>query len=59
MTRETILAAMNSTLEFRRKHPAISVFLSLLVLAACAGGIYLIAVNLHRITPCFSGSGCQ
>lgn len=59
MTRETILAAMNSCIEFRHKHPAISIVLSLLVLAACAGGIYLIIVNLHRITPCFSGSGCQ
>ena len=59
MTRETILAAMTSTLEFRRKHPAISIILSLLLMAASAGGIYLIIVNLPRIIPCFSGGGCQ
>lgn len=59
MTRETILAAMNSCIEFRHKHPAISIFLSLLVTAACAGGLYLIIVNFPRIVPCFSTSGCQ
>jgi hypothetical protein len=59
MTRETILAAMNSCIEFRHKHPALSILLSLLVTAACAGGLYLIIVNFPRFIPCFSGSGCR
>lgn len=50
---------MDSCIEFRHRHPAISIFLSLLVMAACAGGIYLIIVNFPRFIPCFSGSGCQ
>lgn len=59
MTRETILAAMDSLTEFRHKHPVISIILSLLVTAACVGGIYLIIVNFPRFIPCFSGDGCR
>ncbi|MHB0994858.1 MAG: hypothetical protein ACYC2I_00665 [Elusimicrobiales bacterium] len=50
---------MDSLTEFRHKHPAISIILSLLVTAACVGGIYLIIVNFPRFIPCFSGDGCR
>lgn len=59
MTRETFLATINSVQEFRHKHPVLSITLSLLVTAACAGGLYLIIVNFPRFIPCFSGAGCQ
>ena len=59
MTRETIGAAMISCMEFRHKHPVISVTISLLMIAACAGGIYLIIVKLPAIVPCFTVSGCH
>jgi|GEM_PF-1860008 len=57
MTREKIAATILSWHEFRQKHPLISIILSLLMLAACAGGIYLVLKSpLLRIT-CFTG-GC-
>lgn len=58
MKQETIVAAINSAFEFRHRHPVISITLSLLMIAACAGGIYLIIMKIPSITPCFSGHGC-
>jgi hypothetical protein len=46
-------------MEFRHKHPVISVTLSLLMLAACAGAIYLIIVKIPSIVPCFTVNGCH
>ncbi|MDO8803185.1 MAG: hypothetical protein Q7R35_02030 [Elusimicrobiota bacterium] len=57
MTRETILATLTSCWEFRRKHPAISITLSVLVAAACAGGIYLLIKSPFLRLSCFTG-GC-
>lgn len=47
-------------LDFIKRHPAISLVLSLLVAAACVGAIYLILVNMPPwlVLPCFTG-GCQ
>ncbi|MEK7721085.1 MAG: hypothetical protein AAB359_01705 [Elusimicrobiota bacterium] len=59
MTRETILATLISCWAFRRKHPLIGIFFSLLIIAACAGGIYLIITQLSSfaLLPCFT-DGC-
>lgn len=57
MIRQKIAAALISAIEFRQEHPVISVSLSLLVLAACAGGLYLIATSSFLKLTCFSG-GC-
>lgn len=57
--RKTIAAALTVYLEFIRKHPFISMILSLVMAAACAGGIYLIFKQFPTflLLPCFRG-GC-
>jgi hypothetical protein len=57
MTRETILAAIGSCEEFRHKHPVISVSISLLMIAACIAGMYLVIKSPFLKITCFTG-GC-
>jgi len=57
MTREKLEAAFNSCWEFRHKHPVISITISLLMVAACAGGLYLIIKSPFLRLSCFTG-GC-
>ncbi len=59
MKQETIVAAINSAFEFRHRHPVISIALSLLMVAACAGAIYLIIIKIPSIVPCFTVNGCH
>ncbi len=58
MNREEMQAMVTSLFEFRHKHPVISIFLSVLVTAACAGALYLMFANFPSFVPCFSG-GCE
>lgn len=58
--RKSLAAALTAGWEFVRAHPRLSLVLSVLMAAACAGGIYLILQQLppdpFRL-PCFTG-GC-
>lgn len=58
--RRSIAAFLTSCLEFTRKHPLISLPLALVMIAACAAGLYLLYQELPTLMrlPCFTG-GCS
>jgi hypothetical protein len=57
--RKFIASVLASYWAFIQKHPVISIFTSVLMMAACAGAIYLILVQFPTFIslPCFTG-GC-
>lgn len=57
---KAIARLLQNNLEFIRTHPLICLLMSAAVLAASAGALYLLFVNLPPwlVLPCFSG-GCQ
>ncbi len=57
--RKALAAALKAYWDFIQKHPLISMVLSLVLAAACAGGIYLIWQQFPSLLrlPCFRG-GC-
>jgi hypothetical protein len=58
--RKFIASLLASYWAFIQKHPVISIFTSVIMIAACAGGIYLILVQFPTFIslPCFTG-GCD
>lgn len=60
MIRNTIARLLQLYWEFVKRHPAISLVFSLVIIAACLGGLYLIALDFPTLMsmPCFTG-GCS
>lgn len=60
MIRKNIAAALTAYWELVKKHPFINIALSLALIAACAGAIYLLLLQVPALTqlPCFRG-GCS
>lgn len=59
MTSEKIAGLIEAMFKFRHKHPAISVTISVLMTAACAGGMYLLITKFPLLKlSCFTG-GCN
>lgn len=58
--RKFIASLLASYWAFIQKHPLLSIFTSVILMAACAGGIYLIATQFPTFLslPCFTG-GCD
>lgn len=54
--RKTIACIVRAYWDFIRKHPLLSLPVSLIMLAACAGALYLIIVNFPRYMPCLTAS---
>jgi len=59
MIRKVIASILVSYLELIKKRPFLSILLSLLIMAACIGGLYLIMLKLRTVIsmPCVTG-GC-
>lgn len=60
MIRKAIAAALTAYWDLVRKHPFINIALSLVLIAACAGAIYLLLQQFPSLMqlPCFKG-GCS
>ena len=58
MLRKQLVEFLIAYISFMKRHLVLGFGVSLLLLAACAGGIYLLALQLPTIValPCFTGS---
>ena len=54
--RKNIAQLLQIYWEFIQRHPMIGLVLSLAILAACAGALYLLAVNFPSYIPCLTGA---
>jgi len=61
MIKRVLAAILTFYWEFIKRHPLVSIFFSLILMAACAGGIYLIFKEFPTLMsmPCFRGGGCS
>jgi hypothetical protein len=51
--RKKLASVLSAYWAFIQKHPLLSIVTSLAMMAACAGAIYLIAVQFPTFAPCF------
>ncbi len=56
MIRKFIAGILQIYWDFIQRRPRISILFSLILIAACAGAIYLLIVNFPSFMPCLHGA---